>query len=256
MCRMIVALTTISLCLITMVDIGLGSANKMSIPGPTIIDQSTETLHSKEIGLLKKYRINLTYQTAFNSKNQMLINDKKMTPTIKKALYKAMTYWNDELKTKVFKTVTVSKATATVRWTTKKSKLYNVLAWWSPKNKILKLQKDKYKHELKDITKYMKRHYQNDPNPVISKKVAYANITDFVAKRARTVEYARIITHELGHSLGLCHSTNSLDIMYPGLGFGDIYDFEKVSDNMIWKNPLTSTDFSRGRLAYRLEKIK
>ncbi|KRK47654.1 hypothetical protein FC96_GL002378 [Secundilactobacillus kimchicus JCM 15530] len=252
--RMIIGLAAMSIGFIAMIS--QATAKATPAPSQTLISQPTETLQTTEMKLLKKYRINLAYQTAFDSQHQVWVIDKTATPAIATALTKAMAYWNDELGTAVFNAGSAGKATVTVKWTTQKAATDSGLAWWAPKTETLKVNKGTYQHELADITKYMKRHYRADETPTLSKKAAYAQITDSAAQQARTVEYARILTHELGHILGLGHSTNRSDLMYPGLGFGDLYDLDKVSADTIWQTPLTETDGARGQLAYRFEKLK
>lgn len=126
----------------------------------------------------------------------------------------------------------------------------NEMAWWQPISQTVQIDKLFYANELLDINRYMKSNYLRQGGTDVATVWTASNKT--AVSTARTVEFARILAHEFGHALGLAHSNNPADLMYAGIGFSDIYDYDAVTKKSIWDNPLSITDVGRGKLALKL----
>lgn len=244
-------MTTLSLlCLAASV-----ASAKTPTPTTKALSLSRKSTKKHEATLLKKYRINLGYQTAFNRRHQVWVYNFTGSKAVQESLDEAQLYWNEELGRSVFNVGTYGYRTMTVKFTNQTNHGDHKFACWSPATRTLKINRKTYEKELNDIRRYMKRHYLAKQHDPLGEDLIFEKINTNLAPTARDVEYARILAHEFGHVLGLAHSTNRRDLMYTGLGFSDIYEPDQVGQMTIWNNPLTQTDVARGRLGLRLARF-
>lgn len=222
-------------------------------PSQTVLAHTSSYYARHELALITRYGIDLSYQTAYNKAGHIWVYDQTQNKALHQSLKVAMANWNAKLGTKVFYAGSKNYHTMVVKLSDGKSNDGNQMAWWLPTTKTIQVDKSYYTDQLSFIDKYMKRNYARTPETGVTTAQADATIDATTAGTARTVEYSRVLTHELGHTLGLTHSKNKTDLMYAGLAFDDIYSYQDVTATSIWANPLSTTDVKRGELAVKIE---
>ncbi|MCH5462464.1 matrixin family metalloprotease [Lactobacillus sp. LC28-10] len=235
--------------------------------------------HAEE--LADRYGLSYKSQTALlpNETTKVYVASKNIQ--VKKSVQLAMNYWNQKLGHKVFVGGTQSNHTLTVTMTGKNT---SADAWWKPAQHQLSLEKTDYTKQLptirnkmikqttasavKTLNKRVKAYghkiankanfahdynlYRADQLSQVKKKITLQKRTIVSQKidvKARTFEYANIVAHEMGHSLGLQHSTNAGDAMAANSSTPNIYNYDKVKTSKNGFNILDKTDINRAKLA-------
>ncbi|MTV81646.1 matrixin family metalloprotease [Secundilactobacillus folii] len=220
-------------------------------PSASVLSRSRHYYLAHEDALLNLYDIDQGFQTAFDSHNKVWVYDQTRQPPLAKSIRVAENNWNHALGKKVFVKGSKRHHTLVVKLTTNHQNQQSAeVAWWQPLSQTVLIDQNAYLGEKQTISKYMKA---NVARSGADDTTAVDSLIDAsVANTARQVEYARIITHEFGHVLGLLHSKKATDLMYAGLSFTDIYQYAKVVQPQIWQNPLSKMDINRGKLALKL----
>lgn len=244
--------------LTTLITVGTGlqvqvsakSRSTTPTPNKTVLAHASNFYQLHETYYETTYGLSDDYQTAFDSHGRVWLYNQTHSKALSQSLKAAMKNWNQQLASPVFYKGTKKHHTLTVKVINRQVKTNEELAWWQPTTQTLSIDNLHYQTEWQAINKYMKQNYVRQAGPDLAKVTAA--IDDTATTTARNVEYARILTHELGHVLGLQHSKNQTDLMYAGVGFSDIYQYAAVIKDQIWANPLSVTDVKRGQLALKL----
>lgn len=219
-------------------------------PNKTVLAHASSFYQLHESYYEATYGLNDDYQTAFDQHGHVWLYNQTHSKALSQSLKAAMKNWNQQLGSPVFYKGTKKHHTLTVKLVTQPVKTNEELAWWHPTTQTIAIDKGHYQTEWQDINKYMKQNYARQPGADLT--TVETTIDETATTKARTVEYARILTHELGHVIGLQHSKNQADLMYAGVGFSDIYQYAAVVNDQIWADPLSLTDVKRGQLALKL----
>lgn len=165
------------------------------------------------------------------------------SPILKRYMYAAMQNWNKALGTKVFNLGTKSHKTINVKW-----KYNGASEEWDGmyQDNSLWINKDDF-----DNVNYVPDTYQ----AALNKEMPGADNPNSSAYKQQYINYwIAIITHELGHSLGLDHSPYTTDIMFSdsetaGPDFKYTWNRAKVDGGYAeFKNSLSQRDINRAKL--------
>lgn len=250
---------------------------------PTTADlhQSDAYYQTHADGLAHRYGLNYKSQTALLSNETTKVYVASRDAQLKKSVQLAMNYWNQKIGHKVFISGTQSNHTLTVTMTGKNT---SADAWWKPTQHQLTLEKTDYSKQLPTIRNKMIKQSTASAVKTLNKRVkAYGHkiahkanfahdynlyradqlsqvkkeinlqkrtiVSQKIDVKARTFEYANIVAHELGHSLGLQHSANAEDAMAANSSTPNIYNYGKVKTSKNGFNILDKTDVNRAKLA-------
>lgn len=220
---------------------------------------SVTKIHTKKAAkkyktkIAKSYNLSYGYQTGFTKTNRIAIYDATHSTAMNLSLNRAISDWNAKLGREVFYQGTAKKHTITLKFTTPPSTATpSGVAWWVSKSRHINVSKPYFNGELLDITKLMKRNYLNSSYQELPIDQANTMIDTELAGSARIVEFSRILDHEMGHALGMKHSKNSHNLMYKGVGYGDIYQFDDVYHGRLNVNLITKNDLARAKAGIKM----
>lgn len=250
-------------------------------PSAAVLKQRPSYYKANAKTLAARYGLSYGSQTALTSSELTKVYVASKNSQIKNSTRLAMSYWNQKLGHKVFVKGTKTNHTLLVGMTSKNT---SADAWWKPAQQQISLEQADYSQQLQTIRNKMINQSTSTAVMTVNQHViAYghkiATKVDFAHKyniyraeqinqakkqldtqkhniisqridvKARTFEYANIITHEMGHSLGLKHSANAKDAMAANSTTPNIYNYTKVKASKNGFNNLTKTDVNRAKLA-------
>ncbi|KRM58749.1 hypothetical protein C5L31_001711 [Secundilactobacillus malefermentans] len=216
--------------------------------------KKTAQKYKKQIG--KKYGINYAFQTGYSKTHRVYIYDATHSKSVGISLNRAMNDWNSRLGKKRFYLGTASHHSITIKFVgDAQTKIDGGISWWFNKSRTIAISRVYYNTELGDISRQMKKNYQHRLNPALSISDANLMIDKGIAGQARMVEFSRILEHEMGHTLGLLHSKSAQNLMYMGIGYGDIYQFDDVLSGKVFVNLVTNNDLSRAKAAIKMYEL-
>lgn len=257
-------------------------------PSATQLKQSKQYYQRNAKALANRYKLNFALQTALTRQGTTRVYVKSNDPELKKSANLAISYWNQKLGRKTFIMGTKARHNLTVTMTAKNT---SADAWWSPASRQIQLEQADYKAQTGKIRAKMVSQTTtkavNNANQkikayghTISKRADYAHLYNTyratqinsatkqiktqkqnivkqkIDVKARTFNYANIIAHEMGHSLGLMHSPNAADAMNAKSSTPQIYDYAKVKASKKGFNQLGKTDVNRAKLALKIHAAK
>lgn len=276
--------TTLALTVTLLFGVAAPIQAATSAPTATTLSQPASYYRTHATSLAQTYQLNYGAQTALTNKVTTKVYVASTDARLKQSTKLAMRYWNQRLGRQVFTTGTKGNHQLTVAFTARNSAAD---AWWQPATRRILLERADYVQapsQLKakminqshataintanqKIIKYNRsianranhaalyNHYRQLQINTINSTVATATASinkNQLAYKARTFEYANIIAHELGHSLGLNHSDTPTDGMAANSHVNTIYNYAKVKASVNGFNPLTKTDTSRAKLALKV----
>ncbi|WP_283680020.1 matrixin family metalloprotease [Lentilactobacillus sp. Marseille-Q4993] len=266
------------------------AASKNVTPSTAVLKKSSKYYRKYSMTLAKKYKLGYDLQTGFNKKNRVKVYFNSKSKPLKKSLTAAMKFWNKKLGKSVF--YYGSKKSHTISFSIAKDNPSSATdsgdAWWIPAQKKVQVSSYYYKHSTHSIKNEMLHASLNELGKEATEKVAaYAQevgqsdpdyktkveafrqdqitvvqgeLTDIenkidvdgIAKKGTQFEYANVLTHELGHVLGLEHSPSKSDVMYYAAQWNWIFDYKKVAASKSGYDPITKADQNRGKLAWKI----
>lgn len=238
--------------------------------------------------LASRYGLNYASQTALTTNETTKVYIASKNTQVKKSANLAMSYWNSKLGRKVFVKGTKTHHTLTVTMTGRNTAAD---AWWKPTSHQISLEQADYSQQLSAIRNNMihqstasavtkanqrviayghrianRPNFAHDYNIYRAKQIDQAEkqistqkqtiVSQKIDVKARTFEYANIIAHEMGHSLGLQHSANAKDAMAANSTTPNIYNYHKVKTSKSGFNTLDKTDVNRAKLALTIHDAR
>ena len=276
--------------LVPLANVTASAATMTSVtPTKTLLNASNKYYRTHQRAIIKKYKLDLSSQTALTSKKTASIYVKTNNKYLKQSLNLAMNYWNQKLGRKALKYGTKNKHTMTFSVSKERATPADESdAWWSPSDKKMQVRysffvkapatlaneimatsmKTLVNQANARINSYESTLDKTDPN-YAQKLSTYRTqqVTDVqnqltaekndisssqLGYKARTLDYASTLAHEFGHALGLDHSPNKNDAMYYASESPQIFDYSKLKANTNGFNPLTYTDVTRAKLALKM----
>lgn len=257
-------------------------------PSTAVLKQRQSYYKANAKRLAARYGLNYSSQTALTHSETAKVYVASKNSQLKKSVRLAMSYWNQKLGRKIFVNGTKASHTLQVGMTSRNT---SADAWWRPAQQQISLEQTDYNQQLPKIrSKMINQSTATAVTAVNQHVIAYghkiANKVDFaheyntyrakqinlaekqldtrkrnivsqkIDEKARTFEYANIIAHEMGHSLGLKHSANAKDAMAANSSTPSIYSYTKVKASQNGFNPLDKTDVNRAKLALAIHNAQ
>lgn len=257
-------------------------------PSRVTLNQSSKYFLKNANWLASRYKLDYGSQTALPHQGATKIYVASHDQALNRSVNLAIRYWNQKMGRTIFSKGTASRHNLAVTVTRRNT---SADAWWRPAQRQIQLEAADYTQKAGQIkTKMMKQSTTTAINKANKKIRAYgkaiAGQSNYVARynryrsqqikavnsqltkqrrhittqhldiKARTFDYANIIAHELGHSLGLLHSPNKQDAMYAGSTTPAVYRYSKVKSSQNGFNQLDSTDVNRAKLALKVHNSR
>lgn len=278
-------IASVSLPLTTLVT--TGHAATLS-PTTTTLNQNRSYYRVNARPLAQHYELDYGQQTALSGQTTTRVylasNDSRLKTSVKLA----MSYWNQKLGRTVFIQGTKNNHNLAVTLTNKNT---SADAWWRPGSRQIQLEKADYTQNTSKIKRKMTTHLTTSAVNAANKRItlygrSIAGSPNYISKynryrqaqiksantkiakqkqtinrqrldlKARSFNYAGIIAHEMGHSLGLLHSQNHTDAMSATSSTPEVYNYSKVKTSKTGYNHLDRTDVNRAKLALKVHDAR